>query len=382
MPWPTKKLGEICEISAGGSAPQGVKYFENGRYPFFRTSDVGVVHLSDNLCDTRDYLNDHGIKNLKLFKKGTILFPKSGASTFLNHRVTMGCDGYVSSHLATISASEEIYYKFLYFFLTLIDAKAVTPNTAYPSLKISDIAKIEIPLPPLEIQKRIVERLDKIAEAQKLNDELIQKTDELFQSLLHSLIRANSGIVKRLGSMFKRITDSILPAKYPDQKFNFIGLENIESNTGQLINPKPIAGKFVRSTKTHFQTGDVLYGKLRPYLNKVWLAECNGICSTDIWVLRAEESVVLPQLLWSILQQPSIVEKSSASMSGANLPRANKDVFDNIKVAMPPLSEQKRIVAKLSSVQEYKKQLLDQKAKLKELFDSTLSKSMKGEMDE
>ena len=50
---------------------------------------------------------------------------------------------------------------------------------------ISECSKIKIPLPPLATQKQIVDRLDKIAEAQKLNDELIQKTNELFQSLLH-----------------------------------------------------------------------------------------------------------------------------------------------------------------------------------------------------
>jgi len=51
-------------------------------------------------------------------------------------------------------------------------------------------------------------------------------------------------------------------------------------------------------------------------------------------------------------------------------------VFDNIKIDLPPLNYQKQIVAKLSAVQDYKKQLLGQKAKLKELFDSALAKSM------
>ena len=173
--WPTKKLAEVCGISAGGSAPQVEKFFKNGTYPFFRTSDVGAVHLSDNLCKVRDYLNDKGIKKLNLFRKGTILFPKSGASTFLNHRVIIGCDGYVASHLATISAGEKIDSGFLYYFLILIDAKDIAPNSSYPSLRISDIAKIEIPLPPIGEQKKIVARLEGllagIKEAERLRAE-------------------------------------------------------------------------------------------------------------------------------------------------------------------------------------------------------------------
>jgi len=66
-----------------------------------------------------------------------------------------------------------------------------------------DIAKIEVPILPSQIQKQIVERLDKIAEAQKLNDELIQKTDELFQSLLYQELNpiGKNWEVKKLGEI-------------------------------------------------------------------------------------------------------------------------------------------------------------------------------------
>lgn len=159
--YPIVELGDVANISSGDSAPQEPDLFKDGTFPFFRTSDVGNVHLSDNLISTRDYLNEEGVKRLKLFKKGTILFPKSGASTFLNHRVMMGVDGYVSSHLATIKANnEKVLDKFIYYLLVKIDAKSLTPDQAYPSLKISDVSKIKIPLPPLDVQKEIVEQIE------------------------------------------------------------------------------------------------------------------------------------------------------------------------------------------------------------------------------
>ena len=243
---------------------------------------------------------------------------------------------------------------------------------------ISECSKIKIPLPPLETQKQIVERLDKIVETQKLNDELIQKSDELFQSLLHKELNpaGKNWEIKKLGEVFERITESLLPTKHPDKEFNFVGLENIESNTGQLVGVNPTRGKFIKSTKTVFRKNDVLYGKLRPYLNKVWLADTDGICSTDIWVLRAKQNIISSLLLSALLRKQQIVTKSSASMAGANLPRANKDVFDKITIPLPPMNEQKQIVAKLSAVQEYKTGLIKQRKKLKELFDSALSKSM------
>ena len=160
--WAEVQLKEVAEISAGNSAPQDEKLFENGVFPFFRTSDVGVIHRSTNLTNPRDYLNDEGVKGLRLFKSGTILFPKSGASTFLNHRVIMGCDGFVSSHLASINADRnKILPHFLYYLLCKIDAKDLTADQSYPSLRLSDLENIKIPLPPIEEQKKIVEELDR-----------------------------------------------------------------------------------------------------------------------------------------------------------------------------------------------------------------------------
>lgn len=154
-------LSEIAEISSGNSAPQDKELFENGTYPFCRTSDVGRVHLSSDFSDINDLLNEKGINGLRLFKKGTILFPKSGASTFLNHRVRLGIDSYVSSHLATILADEQkISSLFMYHVLCTIDARTLTNDQNYPSLKLSEIGQIKIPLPPLSIQEEIVAEIE------------------------------------------------------------------------------------------------------------------------------------------------------------------------------------------------------------------------------
>ena len=121
--WQTKPLGEVAEVGAGNSAPQDESLFKDGTYPFFRTADAGRVRFGD-IYESTDYLNDKGIKGLRRYPKGTILFPKSGASTFLNHRVMLGVEGCVSSHLATIVADEtQIEPRFLLYFLSTISAQ-------------------------------------------------------------------------------------------------------------------------------------------------------------------------------------------------------------------------------------------------------------------
>ncbi|MEQ9187185.1 MAG: restriction endonuclease subunit S [Cryomorphaceae bacterium] len=184
--WEIKILNEIAEVGAGNSAPQKKELFVNGTYPFIRTSDVGQIRTGF-INSSADNLNEEGIRRLKLKKKGTILFPKSGASTFLNHRVMMEIDGYVSSHLATIKAKESFALdRYLLYFLVTIDAKDLMQDIAYPSLKISDIGAIQIPIPPLPEQQRIVSILDKafadIDKAKANAEQNLQNAKELFES--------------------------------------------------------------------------------------------------------------------------------------------------------------------------------------------------------
>jgi type I restriction enzyme M protein len=108
--YPHVRLEEVARVTSGNSAPQGDEYFAGGEAAFIRTSDVGAVHLSDNYVGSADKVNAKALAELRLelFPSGTILFPKSGASTFLNHRVVMGAPAYVSSHLACIICDERM----------------------------------------------------------------------------------------------------------------------------------------------------------------------------------------------------------------------------------------------------------------------------------
>ena len=189
LKWPMVNLGDVADIGSGNSAPQDRSLFENGRHPFCRTSDVGKVHISDNFKEINDCLNNKGIKGLTLFKKNTILFPKSGVSTFLNHRVMLGTDSYISNHLATIYANKKkILPKFLFNFLCLVDAKKLTNDHSYPSLKLSEIKKIKIPCPPLPEQKEISDILTKVDQKIQIHKNKKSKLEELLKTMLNKLM--------------------------------------------------------------------------------------------------------------------------------------------------------------------------------------------------
>lgn len=189
--WQTRTLGDVASVGAGNSAPQDEALFEDGTIPFFRTADAGRVRFGD-IAESTDYLNDKGGKGLRRFAPGTILFPKSGASTFLNHRVILGVEGCVSSHLATIVADEkQAHSRFLLYFLSTIAAQDLVQDHAYPSLNLPTIAGIEVHFPPLAEQQRIVGLLDEafegLATAKANAEKNLQNARALFESHLQSV---------------------------------------------------------------------------------------------------------------------------------------------------------------------------------------------------
>ncbi len=217
MSWKTVHLKDVAIVSAGNSAPQDESLFEGGVYNFYRTSDVGRIRKGV-ISNSLDKLNLTGIKGLKLFAVGTILFPKSGASTFLNHRVILGNEGYVSSHLATIKAKNEFLDdKYLFYFLTTIDARDLIQDSSYPSLRTSVIETVELQLPPLPTQQKIVAKLDaifaEIDKAQAAAEANAKNADALFQSYLAEVFESGGKgwIEKKLKEITTKIGSGATP---------------------------------------------------------------------------------------------------------------------------------------------------------------------------
>lgn len=128
----------------------------------------------------------------------------------------------------------------------------------------------------------------------------------------------------------------------------YVGLENIESG-GRLINVETVNAGDLASSKFSFTSRHLLYGKLRPYLAKIARPDFDGICSTDILPLLPGPDIDRAYLGW-VLLSPTMVSLAASRASGANLPRLSPAALEEIKIALPPLSEQRRIAEILDKV--------------------------------
>ena len=127
----------------------------------------------------------------------------------------------------------------------------------------------------------------------------------------------------------------------------YISLEHIEKDTGKLL--RHGRSSEVKSSKTKFNHGDLLYGKLRPYLNKVYISDFEGVCSTDLLVFPKNELLSNVFFLYRFLCR-DFVNYASYNVSGVNLPRVNFQTLSRFKIPLPPIPEQHRIVARIEEL--------------------------------
>jgi type I restriction enzyme, S subunit len=163
--------------------------------------------------------------------------------------------------------------------------------------------------------------------------------------------------------------------KLPNRKsiLPYVGLEDIESNTGKFTGY--LEPKKVKSLTYYFTPEHVLYGRLRPYLNKVILPDFEGHCSTEIFPIRPK-AILNKNYLFHWLIYNETVNKINATWSGATLPRANMKAVLEFEIPIPPLPEQQCIVSIIdeafASIAKAKANAEQNLNNAKELFESYL----------
>jgi type I restriction enzyme, S subunit len=135
----------------------------------------------------------------------------------------------------------------------------------------------------------------------------------------------------RLDDIVLRSSEKVTPQKGKSEEMYYVGLEHIEKGTRQIIGAEVIE---FTATKNAFKKGDLLYGKLRPYLNKVTLAQRDGVCSTDILVYKTPNYTTASFLVY-FMSSREFVNETSANTSGINLPRVSTKFLSNFPIPPP-----------------------------------------------
>jgi type I restriction enzyme S subunit len=378
--WPTKKLTDICDPERG-TEPGSAFYVEasDKAIPFLRIGDLtGKIDAPKFVKDDND--------NLQIVNKNETLITFDGTPGI----VVRGLKGAIASGIRVLRGIKpEINGDFLFYYLQTPAVQKIIKSYSKGATIIhasAAIPRIKIPIPSIKIQQKIVERLDAIKKTQELNGKQINLADELFQSLLHRELnpKGKNWEVKRLGDICEINPRTNLDLKR--DKIKYAEMAAVDENLKEIryFLDRPI--NKVSSGAPKFKDNDVIFARITPCTENGKLAfveNCPGVCagSTELHVLRAKPNNLLPRFLFYYLIRPKIKNMAVGSMVGSTgRQRVPAEFFHYLKIPVPPIETQRKIVEKLSAVQDYKKKLLEQKQKLQELFDSVLNKSFKGQL--
>ena len=184
-----------------------------------------------------------------------------------------------------------------------------------------------------------------------------------------------------LGEVWRESRARVRPADIAPTKY--IGLEHVEGGTNRITGHK--SSQDVKSAVAVFSAGDVLYGRLRPYLNKVIRPRESGVASTEFLVFEESPSLA-NALLLHLLSSSDTVGYANANSAGVNLPRVSAQQLGRHRICLPPLPEQHRIVAKIedlfAKMDEGVTALKRAQANLERYRTSVLKAAIKGRLTE
>jgi len=347
-------------------------------------------------------------KNLPISKLTEEGYPVYGANGFIgrykefnhiNSTITIGCRGtcgtihltepqsYITSNAMALDDldQEKVEIVYLYYALKNYDFRKIITGTSQPQITREGLQKVVLNIPESkEDQLHIANLLSKAEnliaqrkESIRLLDEFLKsKFLEMFGDPVRNEKGWNIGKFKDLAILDRK---QVLPSEFTKEDF-YIGLEDIEKETGNIIKTSSENAEDLKSSKFRFTSNHILYAKLRPYLNKVALPYQSGICSTDIFpVLPLEGKSNRFFICYLMRSKPFVTEMHSKS-SGANLPRASASVIENFKTYQPPIELQTQFAQIVEKTEALKTQYQQSLQELENLYGSLSQKAFRGEL--
>lgn len=355
-------------------------------------------------------------------KKGTEInqpykIVENGFLAFNPYRINVGSIGLKSSTqkfnlispaYVVFSCRKQLLPEYLFLiFKTKVFNEIIKENTrgsVRQILAFDILETLKIPLPSLEIQQEIVknyqDKLDlakeqnqlakqkeakietylyqelgiELPKEEKQNNDLLQfvRFKDLDRWDVAFLLNKNQIIsnydtvpmISVIGNFLRdKNNDSLRfnSQRHPNERFKYIGMENIEKDTGELLKFQNINGSDIKSQTIKLPKGFFMYGKLRPYLNKYFYNNSdnkNIIISSEFFVFSVKK---INKLYFKFCLSSSFIQYQITNhMKGARMPRIGEDIFKNLKIPLPPLETQNKIANHIQVIKDEIKSLKQQ----------------------
>lgn len=337
--WQTLKLGELVSIKTGKIDAN--KAVENGKYPFF-TCAREISRIDDAPYEGKVVLvAGNGDLNVKYYEGKFNAYQRTYFLTSLDER----------------KALPKYIFLFMEHYLQILRTQSIGTTVKY--IKLENLRDAVIPLPPIDEQHKIVEiledhlsRLDAaLADVKQAKAKASQFRRSLLQAAFIGYFSDESFTIGSeippswenisLGNVLEPRKQKDIPSSFPN--LPYIGMEHVSRDVG-LINSFGSSANY-RSTAPRVYKGDVLYGRLRPYLNKVAISPCEAFASGEFIVLPPNEQISGKFLQLRLLSQDFV--EFAGTLDTGDRPRVSWEQIARFELALPPIDEQMKMISSL-----------------------------------
>lgn len=400
--WEIWKITHGIKTIGSGTTPKSdnTEYY-NGDILWVNTSEL----REKVIYDTEKKLTKLAFEDyttLTIYNEGSVIIALYGAT--IGRLGILGKKATVNQACCVFDSLTKFQNKFLYYWLWMI--RPVLISMSYgggqPNLSQDLLKQLRIPIPSFEEQKSIADFLDsKTSQIDKLIEQKEKLLKLLEEKRIALITRAvTKGLdpnvkmksseiewlgevpehwgVKRLKFVANRINEKI---DFIDNELEYMGLENIESWTGKKILTDEYTPEGITN---HFIKNDILFGKLRPYLAKAYLAQEDGICTSEALVLRTKKELI-PKYLINFILSYFFIEIVNSSTFGTKMPRASWEFIGSMPILLPGIEEQNQIAkyfdTELTQIDNKCLVINDSIEKLKEYRTSLITAAVTGKID-
>ena len=339
------RLGDVCAIRYG----KDHKKLSDGSIPTYGSGGI-MRYVDTAICE-----------------QPSVLIPRKG---------TLGNLFYTDEPFWTVDTlfwtdidQTKIVPKYLYYQLKQKDLASYNVGTAVPSLTVEVLNEIDLDVPSIDKQRRIVEVLNSFDSKIALNNQLNDYLANLCETIASRYCNDRNS---RLRDICYQVADHV---DYDNaNQETYVSTESLMQNKGgrQLASSLPTTGKITR-----YKAGDTLISNIRPYFKKIWYAPFEGTCSGDVIVFRANDPSNAPYL-HACLRQDSFFDYVMQGAKGTKMPRGDKKQMMEFKVAS---SCSTKDLILLDSAIKQRSDNDSETVKLQALRDTLLPKLMSGEID-
>ena len=370
-----------------------------GKYKLLRITDIQNNKVNWNTVPLTDYPEEKAASYT--LRTGDILFARTGATVGKSYLVDNSVpeNSIYASYLIRVQVSSIINSNYVkYFFESGFYWNQIADNSVgvgQPNVNGTSLGNLWLPIPPIQEQERIVEKLNSwctIIDEIKVTQESIRATISDLRSRI--LEYAISGklvpqdysdesaieLLKRINPMFSpadnrhyenmpfdlpetwlwvTLSDisnygecnNVPVSRIPEDSW-ILELEDIEKDSGRLLQRMTKSDRNINGVRHSFKKGDVLYSKLRTYLNKVLVADQDGYCTTEIIPITCVQGMV-PEYLCHVLRSKYCVDYTKSLGYGVKMPRLGTADALRLMIPVPPYEEQEKISEKITHIFDY-----------------------------